>query len=297
MHQINKLIYQILKMCPKSIVKIFSKRYVAGFDFSETLKICKKLNNEGFCLTLDILGEHTPTEKDSKNITLEYINLLKTIKENDIDANISVKPTHIGLDQGYEIFKNNLIELAKTAQKYSNFIRIDMESSKVTDDTINAYNEVLKKYSNIGIVLQAYMHRSFKDLANLPNTLNFRLCKGIYKESKEIAIQDRKEINENYLKILDHALSKGMYVGIATHDEYLIKESYKLIEKHNASNDKFEFQALYGVPMNSWHKHNLSKNYKVRLYMPFGDNWYDYSLRRIKENPDIAKYVLKNLFK
>ena len=105
MHQINKLIYQILKMCPKSIVKIFSKRYVAGFDFSETLKICKNLNNEGFCLTLDILGEHTPTEKDSKNITLEYINLLKTIKENDIDANISVKPTHIGLDQGMKYLK------------------------------------------------------------------------------------------------------------------------------------------------------------------------------------------------
>ena len=297
MHQINKLIYQLLKMCPKGIVKIFSKRYVAGFDFSETLKICKDLNSEGFCLTLDILGEHTPTEDQSKNITLQYINLLKTINEQNIDANISVKPTHIGLDQGYDIFKNNLIELAKTAQKHSNFIRIDMESSKVTDDTINAYNEVFKKYPNIGIVLQAYMHRSLKDVSNLPSTLNFRLCKGIYKEPKEIAIQNRKDINENYLKILDYAFSEEMYVGIATHDEYLIKESYKLIEKHNPSKDKFEFQALYGVPMNSWHKKNMANNYKVRIYMPFGDNWYDYSLRRIKENPDIAKYVLKNLFK
>ena len=142
------------------------------------------------------------------------------------------------------------------------------------------------------------MYRTFDDINKIPsNNLNFRLCKGIYREREEIAIKDKNKINQNYLKILEYALSNNIYIAIATHDEYLLSESYKLIEKYNVQNDRFEFQALYGVPLKKWHQRNLSNNYKVRLYLPFGDNWYDYSLRRIKENPDIAKYVIKNLFK
>ena len=298
MQLINKITFKILQLAPRSLVKIFSKRYIAGFNFKDTLSICKELNQKGYYLTLDILGEHTCSSKESKAVALDYKQILKAINDNNINANISVKPTHIGLDQGYSVFKKNLEDLAQTALEYSNFIRIDMESSQVTDDTINAYSEVFKKYKNIGIVLQAYMHRTFNDISKMdPNSLNFRLCKGIYKEPSNIAIQDRKKINKNYLKILDYALSNKIYVGIATHDNYLMKESYNLIEKHKASTECFEFQALYGVPMDYWHKKNLSKGYKVRLYLPFGDNWYDYSLRRIKENPDIAKYVIKNFFK
>ncbi len=294
---LDKITFKILQFSPRSLVKIFSKRYIAGFKLKETLSICKKLNQKGFCLTLDILGEHTPSISESEKITREYQNLLKAIHDNNIDANISVKPTHIGLDQGADIFKENLEKLAKTAIEYSNFVRIDMESSKTTDDTLQVYNIVFQNYSNIGIVLQAYLYRTFDDISKIPsNSLNFRLCKGIYKESPNISIQDRKKINANYLKILEYALSNRIYVGIATHDEYLLQESYKLIEKHNASKDSFEFQALYGVPIDKWHQKSLSKKYKVRLYLPFGDNWYEYSLRRIKENPDIAKYVIKNLF-
>ena len=298
MQLINKITFRVLQLAPRSLVKIFSKRYIAGFNFKETLSICKKLNQKGFCLTLDILGEHTSSLKESKSITLQYKKLLKTIRDYNIDANISVKPTHIGLDQGCNVFKENLEDLARTALEHSNFIRIDMESSQTTDDTINTYNKISKEYKNIGIVLQAYMHRTFDDISKIPpNSLNFRLCKGIYKEPSNIAIQDRKKINKNYLKILDYALSNKIYIGIATHDNYLMRESCKLIEKYEASTECFEFQALYGVPMDYWHQKNLSNGYKVRLYLPFGDNWYDYSLRRIKENPDIAKYVIKNLFK
>ena len=295
---LDKITFNILKLSPRGLVKIFSKRYIAGFNFEETISICKTLNQKGFCLTLDILGEHTPSISESEKVTQEYQSLLKAIDSNNIDANISVKPTHIGLDQGLDIFKGNLEKLAQTASQYSNFVRIDMESSKTTDDTLQAYSEVFKNYSNIGIVLQAYLYRTFNDISKIPaNSLNFRLCKGIYRENPNIAIKDRKKINANYLKILEHAISNNIYVGIATHDEHLLEESYKLIEKYNVPTNSFEFQALYGVPIDKWHKKSLSKNYKVRLYLPFGDNWYDYSLRRIKENPDIAKYVLKNLFK
>ena len=296
MKLINKIIFKILKLAPRSLIKIFSKRYIAGFDFDETISICKKLNQQGYSLTLDILGEHTSSDKEADNITTQYKDLLQAIKTHKIDANISIKPTHIGLDQGVNTFKKNLKKLAELARKHSNFVRIDMESSKTTDETINVYNEVTQNYSNIGIVLQAYLHRTFDDISKtLSNNVNFRLCKGIYKESSNIAIQDKKEINRNYLKILEYALSKNIYIGIATHDEYLLEKSYELIEKYNVPNDRFEFQALYGVPIEKWHQKSLSRGYKVRLYLPFGDNWYEYSLRRIKENPDIAKYVIKNL--
>ena len=298
MQLINTLIYNILKLFPKRFVKIFSKRYVAGFSLKETLDICKDLNKKGFDLTLDILGEHTKTLDESEKITKQYQELLKSINENNIDANISVKPTHIGNDLGKDIFESNLSTLIKTAKKYSNFVRIDMEDSKTTDDTISVYKNLSLEHKNLGIVFQAYLFRTFKDIKDCSNReINFRLCKGIYRESEGISFQNRDDINDNYIKILDYALANKIYIGIATHDEYLLEKSYQLIQKYKAQPKNFEFQALYGVPLDKWHQKHLKNNYKVRLYMPFGDDWYDYSLRRIKENPSIAKYVLKNLFR
>ena len=298
MKLINSLIYKVLKKCPKRIVKIFSKRYVAGFSFNETLRICKNLNKQGFSLTLDILGEHTKTEEEAQAITDQYKKLLTTINNENIDANISIKPSHIGHDLSINLFEKNLITLIKKAQEISNFIRIDMENSSLTDDTISIYRKLSDQYSNFGIVFQSYLFRTYDDIKRLDKSkLNFRLCKGIYKESESIAHQTKESINQNYLAILDYAISSNIYVGIATHDEDLLKESYKIIRKHNADSKNFEFQGLYGVPLKSWYKKHFKNNYKVRIYVPFGDNWYDYSLRRIKENPSIAKYVIKNLFK
>ena len=298
MKNLNRILYKILRLLPKSIVKVFSKRYIAGFDFDETISICKNLNEQGFLLTLDILGEHTKTEKEAESVTNMYKNVLEAINHNNINANISIKPTHIGYDINPDLFEKNLLELALNANQYSNFIRIDMESSKATDGTLTVYDKMRNTHTNIGIVLQAYLFRAFDDLKNLKNgNLNFRLCKGIYKESSEISFHNKDEVNKNYLKLLRYALSNEIYIGIATHDEYLLSESYKLIEELNVNSDSFEFQALYGVPLNKWHKKHMSNNYKIRLYLPFGDDWYLYSLRRIKENPNIAKYVIKNLFK
>ena len=298
MKLLDKFIYTILRSSPKSLIKTFSKRYVAGFSFDQTLEICKDLNEKGYLLTLDILGEHTQTLEAASKITANYAKLLDTIHKKGLDANLSIKPSHIGHDLGLEVFEKNLGILIQKAESLSNFIRIDMESSNLTDDTISTFKKLSEKHSNLGIVLQAYLFRTLDDLKNLKNeTLNFRLCKGIYKEPENIAIQDRREINNNYLKILKYALSNNIYIGIATHDEYLLSQSYEIIKSLNVPTGNFEFQALYGVPLEKWHKKHMDNNYKIRLYLPFGDDWYDYSLRRIKENPNIAKYVIQNLFK
>ena len=172
-----------------------------------------------------------------------------------------------------------------------------MESSKHTDFTINSFLEQRSKGVNIGTVFQAYLYRTYNDIAALnPENLNFRLCKGIYKESDDVCINDRTKINDNYLKILRYAFEKNIYVGIATHDTTLLESVYKLINELSISADSFEFQVLYGVPMQGWNEKNLVNGYKVRVYVPYGKNWYEYSLRRLKENPNIALYVIKNLF-
>jgi len=284
---------------PKSLAKIFAKQYVAGESIYEVLSVISKLNKNGFKVTVDILGEHFSDKTDIKDICSEYNELYKRIKKESLDSNISIKPTHIGLDISYEYALRNFKNLLETAEKYNNFLRIDMESSKVTDDTIKLYNSLLSIKPNIGIVFQAYLNRTCEDIKKINNKtqLNFRLCKGIYKESSEISITDYSEINKNYLKILEYAFQEKIYIGIATHDTHLIDQCYKLINKYNVKPENFEFQVLYGVPMGNYLEKHKKNNYTVRVYVPYGKQWYEYSIRRIKENPNILFYVLKNLFK
>jgi len=293
---INKTIIILLPLLPRFIVKIFSKRYVAGTDYNKATETIKKLNKDKQLATVDILGEHTNSEEESLNITSEYIYLLEKINENNIDCNLSIKPSHIGSDISYNTALNNFKSILKTAYQFNNFIRIDMESSKLTDTTIRLYNDLYKISSNVGLVFQAYLHRTEEDIKKLNKNSNIRLCKGIYKESNDIAYQKYEDINANYLKLLELAFKKEIYVGIATHDRNLINSCIDLIDKMNIGNNMFEFQYLYGVPMKNIIKIYHNKNFKVRVYVPFGKEWYDYSIRRIKENPQIASYVIKNIF-
>ncbi|MBT7377117.1 MAG: proline dehydrogenase [Candidatus Marinimicrobia bacterium] len=283
---------------PKSIVQLFAGKYVAGENHKTALNVVKSLNENGFSATIDILGEHVVNENEAEKITTEYIDLFDEIAENKLDCNISIKPSHIGLDLGEGVFLSNLKLLVKRAEYHDNFLRIDMESSSATDITIKAYREMLQTSTTVGTVFQAYLFRTLDDIKNIQNDqLNFRLCKGIYKESEDISIQDRKHINENYLKILRYAFTAENYVGIATHDIDLLKEIYSLIDELNVSPSRFEFQILYGVPMSGWLEKHLENKFKVRIYVPFGPDWYEYSIRRLKENPNIAAYVIKNLFR
>ena len=292
----NKFIIIILPLLPKFFVKLFSSRYVAGNNFKQALKTVKKLNLDGQSATLDILGEHTLGKNNARDITEKYISLVKYIESNKADCNLSIKPSHIGLDIDYSFALINYTSIIKEAEKFNNFIRLDMESSKATDLTIRLYKELREQHKNVGIVIQAYLKRSEQDILNLPKNSNIRICKGIYNENENISFKTYEEINENFLRLLKICFEKNFYVAIATHDILLINSCLKLINEYNAKSEMFEFQYLLGVPMDNAINNFKIKNYKVRSYVPFGKDWYDYSIRRIKENPKIGTYVLKNLF-
>ena len=294
---INKLIASSVSVFPKWFIELFSKSYVAGYSSNEVLSIVEELNSQGFSATIDILGEHVKDLDISKNITQQYCELFENINSKSIDSNISVKPTHIGLDISKNVVLENFNKIIEVARDKSNFLRIDMESSNNTDDTFEIYKSLKNKYSGVGVVLQAYLKRSINDIENLASPkFNARICKGIYKEDSEIAYKEQDMINNNFLEMAKLMLQKNSYACFATHDQQLIDSLVELVEKMKIETTKFEFQVLYGVPMNGKLEKLISKGYKVRIYVPFGPDWYEYSLRRLKENPNIAGYVIKNLF-
>jgi proline dehydrogenase len=295
----NQLIITITPFLPRWIVWKIAGRYVAGETGAKALAVVRQLNDKGYSATVDILGEHTNSKSEAAEITREYMNIYDEISKQKLDCNISIKPSHIGHDISNEILQTNLDKLLLKAEETNNFLRIDMENSTITDNTISLYKNCRRKYKHVGTVFQAYLYRTQADLEQLSQngSFNFRLCKGIYKEPAAIAIQRRGKINNNFLKLLRFAFEKGIYVGIATHDLGLLKSVYALISELNISTDKFEFQVLYGVPMSGWLEKHLKNNFKVRIYIPFGVDWYAYSIRRLKENPNIAGYILKDLFR
>tara|TARA_B100000676_G_scaffold138510_1_gene137109 strand:+ start:4562 stop:5470 length:909 start_codon:yes stop_codon:yes gene_type:complete len=294
---INNTIIKTIPLLPKKMVKIIANQYVAGNSIKSTLRKTKQLNTKNYDVTIDLLGEHVSDIDEIKKVTDTYIELLKQINLLNLTSNISVKPTHIGLDRGIDTFKNNAYKLVEEAKKYNNFIRFDMENSSTTDSTIEVFKDIFKTHQNVGTVFQAYLKRTYNDLEKLmPQKINFRLCKGIYNEDSSIAFKNYNEINNNYLKIVELAFKNKNYIGIATHDLYLLEKIYNMIDKYNVSPNDFEFQVLYGVPMKGWLKRHIKNNFKVRIYLPYGPQWYEYSIRRLKENPNIAKYVAKSIF-
>ena len=295
---INYLIVALLPLVPKKIIGLFAKRYVAGETVPEALAATKQLNARGFAVTLDILGEHVATITAARAITDRYVALYQQIADAGVNANISVKPTHLGIDFGLEVCRENLFAILDAAKAQNNFLRIDMENSPYTDKTIELYHSCQARYPAVGLVIQAYLFRSARDITDLSAApLNFRLCKGIYREAPDIAIQKRQAINTNFINLTRQALQAGAYVGLATHDQGLIDKLVELVQELGSPKECFEFQVLYGVPMGTKLDELLALGFKVRVYVPFGEEWYDYSIRRLKENPDIAGNVLRNLFR
>ena len=297
MKLINYLIIQIIPFLPKVFVRLVASPYIAGITDDEMLISVQKLNNKGYDVAIDILGEHVKTEQEATEITERYANLYDRIASQKLNANLSIKLSHIGQDLGYDFVKSNLMILVNAAKKHNNFLRLDMENSPYTSETINLYKKAFESYSNVGIVLQAYMHRSKDDLDKLANEkFNVRICKGIYIESEDIAFRDYQKIRDNYIVLVQQALIKGAYVGIASHDEYLIDKLYLWIKENQIPTTQYEFQILHGVPMEKKLQQLIKEGNKVRVYVPYGDNWYDYSVRRLKENPKMAGYIIKNIF-
>jgi proline dehydrogenase len=288
----------MLRILPRWSIHPFAKTYVAGESVEETVLVVKKVNNLGFTCTLDILGEHVQSGAESENITQEYCDLYDVIANENLDCNISIKLTHIGLALDKNIAAENLVRILRQAKLHSNFCRIDMEDSPYTQRTIDLYKDCVSKYPNMGIVLQAYLKRSLEDARNLNRPgFNTRVCKGIYDERETIALKDRAAIQNNFFNITKEILSGNGFAAIATHDIPLIDRIDEWIESTQVSLDRFEFQVLYGVPMSGRLEQLLNKGYTVRQYVPFGRDWFNYSLRRLKENPKIISYVLGNLFK
>jgi proline dehydrogenase len=293
---INDAIVSIVKIMPRPVVGIFSKKYIAGERLEDAVNLVKQLNSKGIYATLDVLGESIKNKEDAVAAKNKCLTVLDAIVENNLMANLSIKPTQMGLSIDEDFTYEQVYQLVMKAKEINNFVRIDMEDSPYTDKTIALFKKLKKTSDNVGVVLQAYLKRTYDD-AIILNKLgtNFRLCKGIYIEPASIAYKDKQRIRENYLETLKVILKSGNYVGIATHDEFLINEAYRMIKELNIPKDKFEFQMLLGVREDLRDKIN-NDGYKIRIYVPFGEDWYAYSVRRLKENPQIAGYVFKNIF-
>lgn len=281
---------------PEKVVWMFSKKYIAGKTLQSAVDTVKSLNAKGILATLDVLGESVTTKEEAVNAKQKALEVFDAIVKHKLLANLSIKPTQMGLAIDKEFAYQNILELVKRAHDINNFVRIDMEDSPYTDLTIELYKNIYQEYSNVGIVLQAYLKRTYNDVIIL-NKLgtNYRLCKGIYIEPATIAYKDKQTVRENFLKCLELMLKNGNYVGIATHDKYLIDKAYELIKDMNIPKDMFEFQMLLGVREDLRDKINKD-GFKIRIYVPFGVDWYKYSMRRLQENPQLAGHIVKEFF-
>jgi proline dehydrogenase len=293
----NKLIVALMPLAPKFVVKMISKRYIAGDDTASAINTCLALQAKGFLTTVDILGEAVTSEEQANTARDSYLDLISEVEASGIAKNISLKPTALGLKLSEELGFKNISAIVAKAHKAGVFIRIDMENSPFTTKTLDIYKRLQSDHPALGTVIQAYMRRSLDDVrAIAENHGNLRICKGIYKESPGIAFQDPNEVRENFMRLISEMLIKGSFVGIATHDPLLLDASLKLIAELKIPSEKYEFQALLGVPIHARLESMVQAGHSVRIYVPFGSEWYAYSSRRLKENPDIAGYILKNLF-
>jgi proline dehydrogenase len=277
---------------PRPVVRRISQRYIAGTRLEDACRVVKALNGAGKMATIDVLGEEITTWEEARHIGYQYENVFRTIDEQGLDSNVSVKLTGLGLKLDYGLCRETLERLVRQAAERSNFVRIDMEDSSCTDETLRLYRGLREAgLDNVGIVLQAYLRRTLGDIAALADlTPNVRLCKGIYIEPPDVAYQDFDEVRENFVRALETLLAGGSYVGIATHDEWLIEEGARLVRKHGRSPAEYEFQMLLGVRRERGSR-LVRDGHRLRIYVPYGEHWYAYSLRRLQENPKIAGYI------
>ncbi|HEY3874336.1 MAG TPA: proline dehydrogenase family protein [Candidatus Kapabacteria bacterium] len=302
MNVFNQTLAWALPIVPKSIVRKVSERYIAGATLDDAVRVVRALNAKRAMATVDVLGEFIQSLKEARANTLYSCEVLRRLHRDGLDANLSIKLTSLGLEIDSDACEKNVREILVTARENGNtFVRIDMENSPYTTRTIDLYRTLRKEFTNVGIVLQAYMRRTESDIdlllangaaENIPT--NLRLCKGIYVEEEKIAFQERKAVQDHYLRCLEKLLSTGTYVGIATHDDPLIEGAKALLKKYGVPRERFEFQMLLGV-REQVRDALIREGFRLRVYVPFGEDWYGYSVRRLKENPKMAGYIVKAL--
>ncbi len=293
----NRLILSAILLLPKPLVKPFAMHYIAGEKLDDAVRVVRAVNSKHMMGTMDVLGENVSTREESLVAVRACEEVLHSIHKNRLDTNLSIKLTQFGLKIDEEFCYSNIKRLLDIASGYDNFVRIDMEDSSTTSETLELYGRVRSEgFQNVGVVIQANMRRSEEDVRRLISAkANIRLCKGAYIEPDAIAFRGKEEIRLNYLKLLKMLLEGNCYVGIATHDDFLIKRAYQYIEEMNLQTSDYEFQMLYGVKSKLRDKIVADGN-RLRVYVPFGQYWYAYSIRRFKENPQIAWYVFQAIF-
>ena len=292
----NKLLVSALQRLPKSLVKPVAMRYIAGETLEDAVRVVRGLNARKLMATVDVLGENVSTEEESLRAVQAGEEVLEAMQKERLDANLSLKLTQFGLKIDEAFCYENVKNILRIARGFDNFVRIDMEDSSLTSATLNLYERLRGEgFGNVGVVIQAYLRRSEQDVRKLiRNRANIRLVKGIYVEPETIAFKDREEIRQNYLKLLKMILGAGCHGGIATHDDFLVQGAYQYVREMKLSSSAYEFQMLYGVRP-KLRDQIVAEGHRMRIYVPFGKHWHSYSIRRFKENPQMARYVLQAL--
>lgn len=303
----DRLVVTTLPFVPKFVVGRVASRYVAGETLDDAVRVIRGLNAQGAMATVDLLGEEVMAKETAVAATEMYLRILAAIREHSLDANVSIKPTQLGLDIDENLCRDNVDRLIEAAKPDGGFVRLDMEDRTTTDATLRVYRQLHEKHGSgdpaqgprgwCGVVFQAYMRRALADIDDLPDEgANVRLCKGIYIEPREAAWKGFDVVRANFVACLEKLFRKNVYVGIATHDEYLVQRSVELIDRMGVPRDRVEFQMLLGVePV--LRKILLDEGHRLRVYVPFGRDWYLYSTRRLRENPAIAGHVMKAMLR
>jgi proline dehydrogenase len=288
----DRAIVRLLPAVPRPVVRRISGRYIAGTELEDAVDTVSALNHDGMLATVDVLGEEISSADEARAIAGAYLDVLATIERERLDANVSVKLTALGLKLDLDLVRELLEQVVADARDRDTFVRIDMEDSSTTDDTLALYRGLRAAgYDNVGVVLQAYMRRTRADIESLADLRpNVRLCKGIYVEPPELAFRDDEQVRASFVRALEQLLDLGCYVGIATHDEWLIRRALEQVAQRKLAGDAYEFQMLLGV-REERRDQLVRAGHRLRVYVPFGSHWYEYSVRRLQENPSIAGYI------
>jgi proline dehydrogenase len=289
---LDRAIVRVLPAVPRPVVRRLSQRYIAGPTLEDAVDVVRSLNDEAKLATIDVLGEEITRPEEASALLAEYEDVLETVEREGLDSNISVKLTGLGLNLDHDFCRDNISELVREAGGRSSFVRIDMEDSSTTSETLALYRELREQgLDNVGVVLQAYMKRTLADIASLADLRpNVRVCKGIYVEPPDVAFQEFETVRLNFVEAVGALIEAGSYVAVATHDDWVIGEALALIEERGLGPEEYEFQMLLGVRPELGDE-LVREGHRLRIYVPFGRQWYEYSLRRLQENPKIAGYV------
>ena len=289
---VDRALVRLLPAVPKPVVRRISERYIAGEELDDALRVVHRLNAEGKMATIDVLGEEITNPNEARAIAAAYRDTFDALDRGRLDSNVSVKPTALGLKLGYDLCRENLESVVAHAGERNNFVRIDMEDASTTDDTLRIYRELRAAgHENVGIVLQARLKRTIDDVRELAELKpNVRLCKGIYLEPSAIAYRGFDAIRASFVQVLDALWDAGCYVGVATHDEWLLGQTRERVAARSFGRENYEFQMLLGVRP-ALGDELVRQGHRLRIYTPFGRHWYAYSLRRLQENPKIAGYI------